>query len=514
MKKYVKIQHPDRGTIPFELYPFQQETLQNFIDYDKNIVLKSRQMGISTLVSAYSLWLMLFHSDKAVVVISRTQEATKEIITKVRFMNENLPSWLKLELTEDNRLSLRFKNGSSIKAVSSAAGSSRGFACSLVILDECAFIPNADEVWVGANATTSTGGKAILLSTPNGVGDFFHKMWMEAESKSNGFTTSKLPWHLHPERDQEWRDRKGAEQGDPRKAAQEFDCDFSTTGNTVILPEKLKELRSVVVDPIEKRWAEQSLWIWKYPDYSIPYLVSADVARGDGSDKSAFHVIDLKSCEQVAEYNGVIDTKTYGNLLVSIANEYNKAILVVENNNVGWATLQQVIDLGYPNTFYSNTDLTYVDVERQLVGKINRMERNMTPGFTMTQKNRPLIISKMELYIRENSIKINSVRTIEQLSVFIWGAGGKAEAMRGYNDDLVTSLGMSLWIRDTALRLRGDSIETNKSLLENITKSQTETIYHVKDTRAQDSWRMPLHYGGNVNIRGGSKKDEDLRWLL
>lgn len=224
MKKYVKIQHTERGTLPFELYPFQEETLKSFIDNDKNIVLKSRQMGISTLVSAYALWLMLFHNDKSVVVISRTQAATKDIVTKVKFASERLPSWLKVPLIENNALSIRFKNGSNIKAVSSAAGSARGNAASLIILDEAAFIPDANEVWVAANATTSTGGKSIILSTPNGIGDFFHKMWSDAESGSNGFKTIRLRWDLHPERDQEWRDRKGAEQGDPRKAAQEYDC--------------------------------------------------------------------------------------------------------------------------------------------------------------------------------------------------------------------------------------------------------------------------------------------------
>lgn len=515
MKKYVKIQHPDRGTILFDLYPFQEETLQSFIDNDKNIVLKSRQMGISTLVSAYALWLMLFNTDKSVVVISRTQDATKEIVTKIRFMNDNLPSWLKIPLTEDNRLSLRFKNGSNIKAVSSAAGSARGFACSLIILDEAAFIPNAEEVWVGANATTSTGGKAIILSTPNGVGDFFHKMWVEAEAKQNGFATKSLPWYLHPERDQKWRDTKGAEQGDKRKAAQEFDCDFTTTGNTVVDPDLLKVYRALIKEPIEKRWAENSLWIWEYPDYAQGnYMVSADVSRGDGSDKSAFHVIDLVKCEQVAEFKGIVDTKSYGNLLVSIANEYNKAILVVENNNIGWATLQQIIDLGYPNTFYSNADLMYVDVEQQMVGAINRMEKKMLPGFTLTAKNRPLVVSKMELYFRENSIKLNSIRTWEELSVFIWSSVGKAEAMKGYNDDLVMSLAMGLWVRDTAIRLKGETSEFNKALVNGISRPVIDTkVYLSRDEIAKKSWYMPVignnRYG---SVMGGNV--EDLKWLL
>jgi len=137
MKKYVKIQHPVRGTINFDLFEFQEETLNSFVNNDLNIVLKSRQMGISTLVAAYSLWLMTFHDDKNILCISITQETAKEIVTRVRFANDNLPSWLKVPCVEDNRLSLRLKNGSQIKAVSSAGTAGRSSALSLLIVDEC-----------------------------------------------------------------------------------------------------------------------------------------------------------------------------------------------------------------------------------------------------------------------------------------------------------------------------------------------------------------------------------------
>lgn len=137
MKKYVKIQHPIRGTVAFALYPFQEDALQNFVDNQLNIVLKSRQMGISTLTAAYSLWLMTFHNDKNILCISITQETAKEIVTKVRFANDNLPVWLKIPCVEDNRLSLRLKNGSQIKAVSSASTAGRSSALSLLIVDEC-----------------------------------------------------------------------------------------------------------------------------------------------------------------------------------------------------------------------------------------------------------------------------------------------------------------------------------------------------------------------------------------
>jgi len=514
MKKYVKIQHPLKGTIPFDLYPFQESALQNLVDFDYNIILKSRQMGITTLTSAYSLWLMVFHSDKNILCISIKQETSKEIVTRVRFANNNLPSWLKIPCIEDNRLSLRLKNGSQIKAVSSSGDAGRSSALSLLIIDEAAFIDNIEEIWLSAQQTLSTGGKAIILSTPNGVGNFFHKTWVASEQKENKFNTINLPWHLHPERTQEWRDEQTELLG-VKGSAQECDCDFTTTGHTVLDVDTLKWVKSAgIEDPIERRWVDQSLWIWKPADYSRAYLVCADVARGDGRDKSAFHVLDMQSMEQVAEFKGLVDTKGYGNLLVSIASEYNNAILVVENNNVGWATLQQIIDIGYPNTFYSSADLQYVDLERQTTNKLNRQEKNMVPGFTTTTRTRPLIVSKLETYFRDKSIKTNSVRLYEELSVFIWN-GGKAEAMVGYNDDLVTSLGVGLWVRDTALRLRADSGEYQKALLSGINKTGGgEPVYRRSVDRGREYWSMPSPAGSTFTTSPGARRNEDLKWLL
>lgn len=511
MKKYVKIQHPLRGTIPFDLYPFQEKALKDLVDFDYNIILKSRQMGITTLTSAYSLWLMIFHSDKNILCISIKQETSKEIVTRVRFANNNLPSWLKIPCIEDNRLSLRLKNGSQIKAVSSSGDAGRSSALSLLIIDEAAFIDSIEEIWLSAQQTLSTGGKAIILSTPNGVGNFFHKTWVAAEQKENKFNTINLPWYLHPDRDQNWRDEQTELLG-VKGSAQECDCDFTTTGHTVIDVETLKWVKSAgISEPIERRWLDQSFWIWKPADYSRSYLVCADVARGDGRDNSAFHVLDMQSMEQVAEFKGLVDTKGYGNLLVSAATEYNNAILVVENNNVGWATLQQIIDIGYPNTFYSSADLQYVDLERQMSNKINRAEKNMVPGFTTTTKTRPLIISKLEGYFRDKSIKVNSVRLYEELSVFIWN-GSKAEAMSGYNDDLVTSLGVGLWVRDTALRLRADAGEYQKALVDGIFKTGGgQPVYKQSVDRGREYWSMP-----SMSTTGfvGNRKSEDLKWLL
>lgn len=506
MKKYVKIQHPVRGTVNFDLYEFQENALEDLVKHDLNIILKSRQMGISTLTAAYSLWLMTFFTDKNILIISITQETAKEIVTRVRFANDNLPTWLKVQCVEDNRLSLRLKNGSAIKAVSSAGTAGRSAALSLLIIDEAAFIDNIEEIWLSSQYTLSTGGRAIILSTPNGVGNFFHKTWVASEAGENKFNTIKLPWYLHPERDQAWRDKQ-TELSGVKGAAQECDCDFSTSGNQVVSVTVLEEYKSKYIkDPIEKRGSNQDLWIWDRPDYSKNYMVMADCARGDGADYSAFHVFDIENMEQVAEYKGQLTTKDYGNLLVTIATEYNNALLVVENNNVGWATIQQIIDRDYNNMFYSSPDLNVVDIERSYSNKLNSQDKKLVPGFTMTNKNRPLIVSKMESCFRDKSIVIKSIRLYEELNVFIWN-GPKSEAMKGYNDDLVLSLSMGLWVRDTALKLRSEQMNYTRNMLSGIKKVSSQVQAGSKQNKIiqspQESW--------NFDVNG---KKESLNWLL
>ena len=233
MRKYCYIQHPQRGRIQFNLYPFQEKVLTLFQENDYSAILKSRQLGISTLAAGYSLWLMTFHKDRNVLALATTQATARNLVTKVQFMWENLPSWLKVDSAENNKLSLRLVNGSKIQAKSSNADAARSEAVSLLIIDEAAFIDNIAETWASAQQTLATGGGAIVLSTPYGTGNWFHQTWVRAEAGENDFLPIKLPWFVHPERDQKWRDAQDALLGDPRLAAQECDCDFSTSGDIV-----------------------------------------------------------------------------------------------------------------------------------------------------------------------------------------------------------------------------------------------------------------------------------------
>ena len=656
IKKYVKIQHPIKGTIKFSLYPFQEDVLKDFFNNKFNIILKSRQMGISTLVAAYSLWIMLFHKDKNILVVSLKQDVAKEIISKVRFANDNLPTWLRVVCIEDNKLSLKYKNGSQIRATSTTANSGVSLGLSLLIIDEClcrfstinirnkttneikcicigdlydtiisdcdknykkinewevltpsgwsnfdgvnkiikksyirivfddntelkcsenhklklnnnnfiyaneikrgmillgkddknktviskrkinkkidlydlnnvekdqeffsndvishncALIEGAQELWTSAQPTLSTGGDAILLSTPRGIGNFFHKTWVGAEEKRNGFHPIKLMWNLHPDRDQIWRDVEGNKMGSPKEAAQEYDCDFLTSGNSVIDLLTLQWYKeNKKREPLECRGVDRALWIWEYPDYTKTYIIAADIARGDGGDNSAFHVLDAETLNQCAEFKGQIDLISFGHMLVAVATEYNKALLIIENTGVGYGTIQTVIDSQYPNLFYSSLDLQYVELQSQMSTKYYSEERRMRPGFSTTTRNRPLIIARLEQYFRDKSVNIFSIRTLGELETFIWDKG-KAQAMEGYHDDLCIALGIALWVRDTALRLRLESQEYTKNIIGGIGRSEytgSSPIFSSKtNTRAQDAWSMQV---------GNGNKAENLTWLL
>ena len=377
MKKYCFIQHPQRGRVIFNLYPFQEKTLHLLRDNPYSIILKSRQLGISTLSAGYSLWMMLFQKDKNILCIATKQETARNMVTKVKFMYDNLPSWLKIPADENNKLSLRLNNGSQIKATSASSDAGRSEAVSLLLIDEAAFIDQIGEIWASAQQTLATGGGAIVLSTPYGTGNWFHKTWVSAENNENDFIPIKLPWYVHPERDEAWRKRQDELLGDPRMASQECDCDFSTSGD-----------------------------------------------------------------------------------------------IVFENANIGWATLDAILERGYRNLYQSpkSDQRTAESYLRAFEGS-----SEMVPGFTMSMRTRPLCINKFREFVGDRSVTIRSKRLLEEMKVFIW-RNGRPEAQGGYNDDLVMSFGIGMFLRDTSLKFQQQSLDSARAALGAVKSNKTESI--------------------------------------
>lgn len=230
-KRYCYIQHPTRGKILFDTFDFQDDLLESLKDNRFNIILKSRQLGISTLSAGFILWNMIFNEDFNALVIATNQGVAKNMVLKVSYMLKNLPSWLRVATDEHNKLSVRLVNGSQVKAISSTGTAGRSEALSLLVIDEAAFIKGVDEIWVSAQSTLSAGGKAIVLSTPNGVGNFFHQTWLKAQS-GDEWVGTELHWTVHPERNKAWRKKQDKLLGE-KMAAQECDCLWGNSTVTV-----------------------------------------------------------------------------------------------------------------------------------------------------------------------------------------------------------------------------------------------------------------------------------------
>jgi hypothetical protein len=340
----------------------------------------------------------------------------------------------------------------------------------------------------------------MALSTPNGVGNWFHKNWIKAVASENSFLPIRIPWTAHPERNQDWRDEQDSILG-PRLAAQECDCDFLTSGNTVIEPELIQYYEETYMqDPIEKRGVDSNLWVWEIPDYSRSYMVVADVARGDGADYSACHVLDVETVTQVAEYKGKLSPKEFGNVLVGLSSEYNDALLVVENASMGWSTIEQILEREYRNLYYSPKSEN-MTVESYM----SKFENNqLVPGFIMSLKTRPLVVAKMTEYIRERLVIIKSKRLLEELRVFIW-KNGRAEAQSGYNDDLIMSFCIALYIRDTALRLRQQGMDLVRAQLSSLSSinNRQPTVYSSANLQSNNPYLIE-----------GPNGAEDISWVL
>ena len=315
LKNYAKISHPDRGMIPFKTYDFQDDLLNKFRDHRFNIIVKARQLGISTICAGYIAWLLLFYKDKNVLVMATKYNTASNMVKKVKYIISNVPEWLRIsKVTIDNKHSFELSNGSQIKAIPTSPDAGRSEAVSLLVVDEAAHVENMDEIWTGIMPTISEGGRCIALSSPNGIGNWFHKTFEDALNGQNTFVATSLPWSVHPEHDQEWFDNE-TKNLSKREIAQEYLVSFNASGETVIDPDDIEYLRQNVCDPKRKSWMDRNLHVWKPYNHQGKYLLSADVARGDGQDYSVFHILNVNTMEQVAEYQGKVAPEQFVNLI-------------------------------------------------------------------------------------------------------------------------------------------------------------------------------------------------------
>jgi hypothetical protein len=498
INNYCKIPHPGKGLIPFKTYDFQSKLVDDISLHRFIVVLKARQLGISTITAAYVAWLVLFHRDKNVLVVATKLTTAANLVKKVKTILKNLPEWLRIaDFAVDNKNSIELSNGSQVKASSTSGDAGRSEALSLLVIDEAAHIDGLDELWTGLYPTISTGGRCIAISTPNGVGDWFHETYVGAESGENEFFPVELSWHVHPDRDAEWFEVETKNMS-KRQIAQEYECSFNTSGDTVVHPDDILRIKTGIKDPEYRVGFDRNTWIWEEPKDENRYLLVADVCRGDGKDFSTFHVFKLETMEIICEYKGKPTPDVFAEILYTTGVQYNTAMIVVENNSVGYHTLEKLKEKGYTNIYHSKKGShEYVE---QYIAEGNS---SVVPGFTTSHKTRPLIIAKFEEFIRNKVLTIYSKRLANELDTFIW-KNGRPQALRSYNDDLVMAAAIGCWVRDTAIIENQKDLEYKKAFLDAIMTNKT----HLET-------RIPDQYTPSMQERAFDyyKKNDPFSWI-
>ena len=409
-----KIKHPTAGIIPFKLFSYQKKCLKEFKKHKFSIFKKNRQSGISTLCGNFALWYAMFIPNSTILIVSKRDDDAMEFLAKhVRFPYDELPQWVQdLWPADKTEHKIEFSNGSTIKSLTSSEDTLRSNAASLVIIDEAAFIPDMGTMWSGGFSTMQHGGRCIVISTVNGVGNWYWQTWTDAESKLNSFNPIILNWwdmdwqieykdpltgekriisptadirkcenkedldkygpFWSPWLEEQYRDL--TQKGGDAKFRQEILAEFLGTGNTVLNREAIVYVRSTAQDPKhvietvpyhnimadihDTLDFQKRLWIWEEPikegkgTRAHRYVIGSDISSGEGIDYGTASVFDVETREQVAELQTKALGDVFARMIDYIGRWYNGAMLVVERNGFGASITQSLHNtLGYQNLY-------------------------------------------------------------------------------------------------------------------------------------------------------------------
>ena len=435
MDNFFYIQHPTKGSMVYHPWEYQKRLINTYHNYRYSISLMPRQSGKSTSAAGYLLWYAMFVPDSTILIAAHKYTGAQEIMQRVRYAYENCPDYIKAGVTTYNKGSLDFENGSRIVSATTTENTGRGMSITLLYLDEFAFVrPSiAKEFWTAITPTLSTGGKAIITSTPNSDEDQFAFIWKGANKTEdefgnttelgvNGFKAYRASWDEQPGRDQKWADEMKAQLGEDR-FNREIGCEFIIADETLINPNTLLMLEGI--EPVSRMG--QVRW-YKKPTKGSIYTVSLDPSLGTGSDPAAIQIFEANTVTQVGEWkHNKTDIPTQIKLIAQInkyivecTGEPNNLYYSIENNSIGEASLVSLNEYGennIPGTFISEP------------GKKRK-------GFNTTNKSKLTACAKFKTLLESKKLTINSRSLISELKAFVAHAGSYA-AKIGDTDDLI-----------------------------------------------------------------------------
>lgn len=430
---YIRITHQMKGDIPFAMYPFQAAIMTGWLRHQATCLLKPRQMGMSTLVAAYLLWMWTFHPNKDLLLVSIKQSTARALMRRVKFMYNHLPDYLKMEVVNGGARGsvgtadmMVGANGSTLEMVGSTQDAGRSGSYSLVVFDEAAFQRFADTTFGAAGpATLNNGGQLIVLSTAFGVGNFFHKTYTGGISGENGFHSQRLKWQHHPDYTQEWHDQQLSLLGRLR-TAQEIDCNFLQSGYNVFDMGKIRAIEDRIRELEPDRREDGRLLLYEKPIAGVPYWLSADVASGRARDSSAFSIMYNQGGKGIEAgcFKGKLGVRDFGNLMMKVGTEYNMATLAPEINAIGEGVMATIQGAYYPNVYHTVSNVLrlgdYSDNDRAFSDVM---------GWLTTSKTRSEIITGLDDDLSDETLELNNPFFVGEANSFVYGANNRAAAM-------------------------------------------------------------------------------------
>jgi hypothetical protein len=435
MDNFFMIQHPTKGSMVYHPWAYQKRLIETYHNYRYSISLMPRQSGKSTSAAGYLLWYAMFVPDSTILVAAHKYTGAQEIMQRIRYAYENCPDYIKAGVTTYNKGSLDFENGSRIVSATTTENTGRGMSITLLYLDEFAFVrPSiAKEFWTAITPTLSTGGKAIITSTPNSDEDQFAFIWKGANKTEddfgnttevgiNGFRAYRAHWSEQPGRDDKWAAEMKSQLGEDR-FNREIGCEFIIADETLINPNTLIAMEGI--EPVSRigqvRWYQQ-------PKKGNIYCVGLDPSLGTGGDPAAIQIFEANTTTQIGEWkHNKTDIPSQIKLLAQInkyiaeyTNEPNNIYYSIECNGIGEAAIMSLGEYGesnIPGIFISEA------------GKGRR-------GFNTTNKSKLASCAKFKTLVESKKMTVNSRSLISELKAFV-AHGGSYAAKIGDTDDLI-----------------------------------------------------------------------------
>ena len=431
----------DEGLQPFAPYHFQEKLIKNFHEQRFNICKMPRQTGKSTTVVAFLLHYAVFNSSVNIGILANKAATARELLGRLQIAYENLPKWMQQGILSLNRGSLELENGSKILAASTSASAVRGMSFNILFLDEFAFVPNhiADAFFSSVYPTITSGKstKVIIVSTPHGM-NHFYRLWHDAERGKNEYIPTDVHWTEVPGRDEKWREQTIANTSEAQFKI-EFECEFLGSVDTLISPSKLRSL--VYDNPIQRN---AGLDIYEKPIEKHDYALTVDVARGVGSDYSAFIVIDITEFPHkvVAKYrNNEIKPMLFPNIIQEIGKQYNNAFVLCEVNDVG----DQVASILNYDMEYTNLLMCSMRGRAgQIVGQGFSGKKTQL-GVKMSKTVKKVGSLNLKTIIESDKLIFNDYEILSELTTFIQKSN-TFQAEEGCNDDLAMCLVIHAWL--------------------------------------------------------------------